>query len=154
MTRERWSFSKMQKYRRCGEQYRREVLEKEYPPPTSAMARGTAVHFVAAEGHLRQLKARAERPSDPKSIVLRESLPTEDEAADMAATRFELERTQSGISAATDEQDTTPEKVIGRDKDTAVRMGRYYVSRVAPFRDPLYVEQRVEIEPADSNIRL
>lgn len=154
--RARWSHSKLAKLWRCGEAYRRDEEEREYAPPTSAMVRGTAVHHVAAVSHGQQVEGKAKHPDWPKSMVLRESLPGENEAADIAATKFDQERRASGIVPATDDEvaGEPPAKIIGADKDSAVRMARYFVTRVAPFVDPIAVEQKIVIEPADAPIRV
>jgi hypothetical protein len=152
--RARWSHSKLVKLARCGEQFRRDEVDREYAPPTSSMVRGTVVHAVAADSHTRQLAGKAAHPDRPKSMVLRESLPGEDEAADLAATRFEYERKTNGIAIAEDDNDAPAPKVIGREKDSAVRMSRYFVTRVAPFVDPIAVEQKLVVEPKDSDIRV
>ena len=153
--RARWSHSRLVKLLRCGEAYRREEEEQEFSPPSSSMVRGTVVHAVAAEGHERQIKGKASRPGDPKPMVLRESLPDEEEAADLAASRFDWERKQSGIVGVRDPEVDEPEKVvIGRDKDSAVRMSRHLVTKVAPYVDPISVEEKLVVEPADANIRI
>jgi len=150
--RSRWSHSRLTKLLRCGEAYRRDEEEKELAPPTSGMVRGTVVHAIAAEGHERQIKGKAKRPDDPKSMVLRESLPDEEEAADLAASRFDWEQKQSGIVAPGEEE---PEKVvIGRDKDSSIRMSRHLVTTVAPYVDPIAVEAKLVVEPQDANIRI
>lgn len=153
MARQRWSHSKITTLYRCGEKYRRESEEHERVPPTSSMVRGTALHFVAAEGHIRQKDARVREPHVLKSIVLRESLPSADEAGDLAATRFERERATSGIAAPADEPGPAA-KIIGKDKDDAVRMSRFYVEKVAPYLDPLYVERKIVVEPADADVSI
>lgn len=153
MARERWSHSKVVRLHRCGEAFRREIEEKDPSPPTSSMVRGTTVHYVAAEGHMRQLAARTAQPGHPKSIVLRESLPSSEEAADLAATRFETEKRAYGIAAPADEFGPAS-KIIGRDKDTAVRMSRFYVEKVAPFIDPTFVERKIVVEPEDADIAI
>jgi RecB family exonuclease len=153
--RERWSHSKLTALFRCGEAFRREEIEREFAPSSSAAVRGTVVHAIAAHAHGEQLKAKALHPDWPKPMVLRESLPGEEEAADLAATRFETER-KRGIVAPADEVQANdpPNKIIGRDKDSAIRMARYLVTRIAPYVDPVAVEQKVVVEPADSNIRI
>lgn len=153
--RERWSNSKLTTLNRCGERFRRREIEKEYAPTTSSMARGTSVHAVAAESHMRQIAARAADPGRPKSVVLSEALPSLAEAGDLAAAKFEEQRDRMGVVAPSDDAKVdAAEKVIGRDKDTAVRMSQYYVTRVAPFLDPIYVEREITVEPADSDIAI
>ena len=151
--RQRWSHSSLSKLMRCGEAWKRDEIEREYAPPTSSMARGSAVHAVAAEAHTRQIAGKIEHPDWPKSMVLRESLPGEDEAADLAATRFEYERRTSGIVADNDETDE-PNIAIGRAKDSAVRMSRHVVTRIAPYVDPIAVEHKLVIEPKDADVRI
>lgn len=141
---------------RCGEMFRREEIEREESPPSSAMVRGSVVHEVAALSHRRQLDARTASPDTPRSVVLREALPSEDEAGDEAATRFERIRRAAGISASFDPEapPSTPTEAIGRDKDSSVVMSRHYVSRAAPFVDPINVERKYVVEPRDLDIRL
>lgn len=154
MERERWSHSKLVRLWSCGEAYRREDVEREERPPSSSMVRGTAFHHAAAVAHGRQLAAKLARPGDPKSLVLREALPSEEEAGDLAATAFNREAAASGIVSPADETDVPPSRVIGRDKDAAVKMARYHVSTLAPYVDPIAVESKVIVEPADLPIRV
>ena len=151
--RARWSHSRLVKLARCGEAYRRDEIEREYTPPTTAMLRGTALHHVAAVSHTRQISGKEEHPDWPRSAVLRESLPGEEEAADIAATKFDLER-RNGVAVEEEDLGEPKPKVIGRDKDSAVRMSRYFVTRVAPYVDPVAVEQKLVVEPKDSDIRV
>ncbi len=154
MKRQKWSHSNLVKITQCGERYRREQEEK--TPVTPPMARGSVVHEVVAFGHTRQKLARQESPKLPKSIVLREALPSDEEVADEAATRFENIRKLSGITAALDPQEggAPPAKIIGRAKDAAIAMSRYYIQTVAPFVDPINVEKKVIAEPDDMPIRI
>lgn len=147
---ERWSWSRLTSLMRCGERFRREREER--LPPTSAMLRGSAFHHVAAVAHSRQIEARKMAPTALKQIVLRESLPTPEEAGDLAATRFDQSVRADGV--AVQEADEPPKKVVGRDKDAAVRMSRFYVSPTgpAPYLDPVNVEQKIEVAPRNADI--
>lgn len=138
---------------KCGEAFRRSELEREYQPPSPAMIRGTVLHGVAAISHDRQMKGKVARSADPRTMVLRESLPSEEEAADMAATRFDLERSSSGVAIQADATDS-PAKVMGHAKDSSVKMARHYVGRVAPYIDPIAVEHKIVVEPSDMDIRI
>jgi len=147
---ERWSYSKLNKLILCGEAYRREEEEKEWMPASSAMIRGRAVHHVTETGHRRQMDARKESPKALKSVVLREALPSLDEAGDLAATSFDREKKEGvAVSTAPD-----PKKEIGFDKDRAVKMARHYVERVAPYLDPILVEEKLVVEPKGTNVRI
>jgi hypothetical protein len=142
---------------RCGEAYRREVEEREFAPPTSALIRGRVVHAIAAYGHEKQIAAKAASPDVPKSMVLRESLPTDEEVADLAASRFELEQKEGGCvsPASADDDPSEPEKKrIGRDKDSAIRLSRFQIERVAPYVDPIDVEKKLVVEPPNADIRI
>lgn len=156
MSRQRWSHSRLAKLTRCGEMFRREEIEKEEAPPSSAMVRGSVVHEIAALGHSRQLAARQASPTMPKSIVLREALPSGEEVADEAVTRFERIRRASGIEGVVGSGDvgSSPAQIISRDRDTSVAMSRHYVSLAAPFVDPIAVERKYVVEPRDLDIRL
>lgn len=143
----------MYSYLHCGEAYRREHEEQDKAPPTSPMIRGLSLHRVAAEGHARQLAARKADPTATKSVVLAESLPSKEEAADLVATHFEKVRAAQGVQAPP-HKTLTPQQVVGRDKDAAIRMGTHYVETWAPYVDPIFVEHKVEVSPKDADIEL
>ncbi len=149
--RENWSFSRLSRYTGCGEYSRRWDAERERLPGTSPMVRGTAVHHVAAVAHGRQLAARQAEPRAALRLkILRESLPSIEEAGDLAAAKFEdIERTE-GIQAPAGMQKSR----IGLDKDLAVAMSRRYTEAYAPYFDPVAIEHKVVVEPRDSDLRL
>lgn len=156
-TREKWSHSKLVKLGRCGEMFRRAYIENEWGPTSTSLVRGRVVHHIAQVGHERQLKARKAEPKKPRSLVLREALPSIEEVSDEAVTSFDAElRSNSIITVPEKDEDpkTSKAKIIERDRMAALHMSRFYIDRAAPFVDPIGVEKKLVIEPADSPIRV
>jgi len=148
-----WNNSSLWLISQCGERFRRRVLDEERHPPTLPLTRGTLVHQVAAEAHKRQLEIR-KSVSDPdaRDMLMATVLPSGEEAADVAATRFE-EAWRAGITVTREERKRGIPIVKGEAKDDAVEMSRLYVEEVAPLIRPVAVERRIEIVPATGPIK-
>lgn len=151
----RWSNSALYVAQACGEKFRRMYIERDFRPSGIRAKRGTAAHKVANEAHMRQLRAK-EASADfelNRNLILRDSLPTIEEAKDIAADSFERALVE-GVAWTPEEKALGVEKVAGAEKDTAVRMGAHYVQVVAPRVDPVAVERKTVIRPADMNVEI
>ncbi len=143
----RWSNSMLYTAQQCGERFYRRYILRDFRPSGVKAKRGTAVHKVAAESHLRQLKAKTDGAEREEYLV--GVLPSVEEAKDMAADSFQAAMSQ-GCAYSEDERAVGPDKVVAAEKDAAVAMGAHYVQRVAPQVDPLAVEKRWIIRPANT----
>jgi PD-(D/E)XK nuclease superfamily len=147
----RWSNSALFALQQCGERFRRRYIERDFRPSGVRAKRGTAVHKVASESHMRQL--RAKELGQPKEEYLVGALPTEEEAKDVAATAFDAAMGE-GCVFSEEEAFVGKEKVAGEQKDAAIAMSSLYVGSVAPRIDPVGVERKVVIRPADSDVEI
>jgi hypothetical protein len=147
------SHSKLMAFQICGEYGRRKYVEGDYRPGTLRMHRGSSVAEIAAEGHRRQFEAKKLGLSTPIQDLLFASLPSEAEARDLAATAFDKRVTEGVVVAKEDIQEAGSQKqAIGNEKDVAVDMAGFYTSRMAPTINPIGFEQRILINPRDSDV--
>jgi len=144
------SNSKLTAYQDCGEFYRRTYEEKEFAPATLRMHRGSAVHAVAREAHKRQKAAKESRPREPEGLVIREALPTVEEAKDLASDAF-VKATDEGITYAPGEE-SIANSLITDAKNFAIDVSAKYVSNVAPKMNPVAVERKITVRPRDSDL--
>jgi hypothetical protein len=147
----RWSNSALYTLQQCGERFRRRYIERDFRPSGVRAKRGTAVHHVANEAHMRQLRAKEE--GKPVEEYLSLVLPTVEEAKDLAAMTFD-EAVKGGLALTEDEREAGEAKVVGAEKDVAVAMAEQYVTGVAPRVDPVGVERRVIIKPEGTDIEI
>ena len=147
----RWSNSALYTLQQCGERFRRRYIERDFRPTGVRAKRGTAVHKVASESHMRQMRSKEAGAGREEYLV--GSLPTVEEAKDLAATVFDAAMVE-GCAFSEDERAEGVEKVTGVQKDASVQMAEHYVGIIAPKVDPVGVERRVTIRPADSDIEI
>jgi hypothetical protein len=145
-----WTNSRLTALQDCGEYFRRLYIEADAAPGTLRMHRGSAIHAVAREAHLRQKAAVEADPGRPLFAALRESLPSKEEAQDLAATAF-MQFTGEGVAYTADEQ-CEAEKALGAAKDFAVDVASRYVQTVAPTMNPVAVERQITVRPKDSDL--
>jgi len=146
-----WSHSALQTGQQCWERYRRKYIEGERRPPNARMVRGSAVDRVATESHNRQIKAKA----DGRGVAgLIESLPSLEEAMDMAATEFDS-IADHGLTLTPDDEEAGGEKASrGKEKDSAIALSSMYVEQVAPKVDPIAVQRKTTLSLPDSDLRI
>jgi hypothetical protein len=135
----------------CGERFRRRYIDKDRRPSGIKAKRGQAVHKVANIAHDRQLAAKVElvaRGVTEGDFVAHanESLPSGEEAEDLAATHFAA-AIEGGVAYNDDEKKEGEAKVRGVELDKAVKMSSFYVARHAPTVDPVAVERDIVIKP-------
>lgn len=137
----------------CGEYGRRKYLERDSQPGTLRMLRGSSVAEVAAENHRRQYEAKKLGLSVPISDILIASLPSEEEAQDLAASAFDRRISEGVTVAPEDVQEAGSTKLaIGRAKDVTVDMAGFYTASIAPTINPVGFEQKITIRPKDMDI--
>lgn len=124
------SYSQLDMFWRCPEQYRRRYIEKELSPPGIALLQGTGLHR-GAEGNFRQ---KIETRSDlPKSEIV-----------DMAVAAFE-EAQAGGYSLSEEESSVGADKTLGEAKDQLVRLAEVHAQEQAPEYQPTSVEHSTRI---------
>lgn len=120
---------------RCGELYRRRVIEKEPLIPTIPLHKGSGVHG-AAEINFRQ------------KIESFKDLPVA-QIKDAAAAAFEERVKKEGAMLTTAEEGIGFARVIGTAKDRTVALAGLYADFVAPAHQPVLVEQDQRIALTD-----
>lgn len=124
-----WHQSSLAVALRCGEQYRRRYLDKDVPPATTALIRGTAVHRAVALG----LGVQAKGELAPRDFY-----------EDVAAT--EVERAKHGGATLTAEEASAgADATWGRVTDVAVACAGTYGTVVAPDIAPVAIEHTVRV---------
>jgi len=132
------SYSQVNMYLRCGEQYRRRYVEGEIIPPGVAMVQGRAVHR-AAQANFEQ-KQQTHRDLPAREIV------------EIAAAAFEQD-VQAGVWFSPEEESVGKEKVLGQAKDATVRLAQAHAQHQAPDYQPQAVEQFFRLElPAPRDV--
>jgi hypothetical protein len=146
----RWSNSMLFTLQQCGERFRRRYIERDLRPSGVRAKRGTAVHRVANEAHMRQLTAKEAGAPVEEYLA---AVPTVEEAKDVAASAFDAAM-KDGCAFTPEEVDAGTARVVGEQKDAAVDMAAQYAGIIAPRIDPVGVERRVVIKPPDSDIEI
>jgi RecB family exonuclease len=134
-----WSNSSLSALQDCGERYRRKYKEREHRPSFVRQIRGSVVHRVVQSALARKWKERA--------------LPSVTEARDLAATEFDL-AWRAGVTLTREDQARGAKVVAGETKDFAVNVAGYHVQAVAPAIEPIAVERRIVVKPADSDLEI
>jgi len=147
-----WSNWRLQTILRCGEMYRLKFVENRREPNKLYFARGAAVGEVVQISHTRQMNAKAASAVDQRTlpILLAESLPTAEEARDLAADKFEQKVQEGGYILSDEDKEAgndSFEKAKGAEKDATVDMAETYVVQVAPAINPVAVERKIVVEP-------
>lgn len=123
-------------FTRCGEAYRRRYIEKEIIPPAFAMIKGSAVHVGAEANFKQKIESKVDLPA--KDIV------------DMAAASFDGKLKVEGVLMTEEEESEGKDKVLGRAKDSTVRMAGKFAEVVAPQYQPIAVEEKVRLVLPDA----
>lgn len=137
MSQVEWSNSSLTCLQQCGEKFRRRYIEKERVPPSPRMLRGTVVHHVASTAYRRKIDTA--------------TLPSVEEARDLAATSFERTWDQ-GVLFSREDTATGPGIVRADSKDFAIDLAGYHVATVAPAITPTAVERKIIVKPKDSDL--
>lgn len=125
------SYSQLSMAMRCGESYRRRYIEGERLPPVLAMARGTGVHKGIAT-NFRQ-KMTSHRDLKTQDII------------DAAVSAFDT-AIADGLLTTPDQRSIGIQIVIGETIDLVSDMAQEFAVQAAPEYQPIFVEQRIEIE--------
>lgn len=127
----RWHQSSLAVMLKCGEQYRRRYIEKDAPPPTTSLIRGSAVHRAVALGLEAQRVDHEPRPRDFYEDVAA----TEINNARRGSATFTHDESAAGIAAT-----------WGRVTDVAVACAGAYGETVAPDVVPVSVERTIAVD--------
>lgn len=124
------SFSSLDMYWRCPEQYRRvHILHERLQPGVAAMT-GTGVHRGAEVNFTQKIDSHRDLP--PSDIV------------DAAVAAFEKEAA-GGYSLSKDEESIGADKVLGEAKDKLVKIAHLHATEQAPEYQPTEVEHFTRI---------
>jgi len=130
----RLSFSRLQMFERCGEQYRRRYVEDEVVPPGIAMYQGTSVHAAAQANYRQKLLTGVDlSPKDIRDIAMEEW---------RAGTR-------AGLMLTAEEELVGEEKVLGQAEKRVSGAAVAFATEVAPLVRPAVVEQTFVLPVGD-----
>ena len=126
----RISYSRLNCYLRCGEQYRRRYIEKEIIPPGIALIRGISVH----KGVELNNRYKLEKGKD----IIKKDL--------IAITDSEFSKTlkAEGVFFSREEI-SQKKKLIGAGRDDTVKLTGLYSDEVAPLIMPKKIEMKFEM---------
>lgn len=129
---EHLSPSQLGMFLRCGEAYRRRYEEGEKIPPGIAMIKGSAVDG----GVMHNLEQKIESRED---LALDDVLAATDEAWEG--------RIREGFELSEEERSVGRKKVLGLQKDSAMRMTALYQEELAPTVQPKLVQENIILKP-------
>ena len=140
-----WNNSNLSLLQRCGEAYRRRVIEEDPDAPTPSLIRGSTVHAIAKVALRRKMgKTNA-------------ALPTVEEARDLAADDFEQRWDAQEVRLVEgDEEDGADamSRAKADAKDFAVALSGYHVAELAPRLRPVAIERKIIVKPQDSDLQI
>lgn len=138
-----WTNSALTCLERCGEQFRRRIINGERVRPTFRMAKGSVVHITTNAGLTRKM-------GEPDSEVPGE-LPSVEEMRDMTADAFERYWDEQQPQA--DEADLEEAAASRIDaKDFSIGLAVLHLTNVAPTINPVAVERTIVVKPQDSDL--
>ena len=127
------SYSSIDTFRRCGEQYRQRYIEGRIQPPGIAMLKGSGVHKGAEANWVQKIESHQDMK---KTDII---------AA--AASGFEEKVDKAGEIMLNDEERTEgKDKVIGKALDSIVSLAGLYADEMAPTIQPTAAELKLEQE--------
>lgn len=128
--------SQLNTFENCGEAYRRRYIEKEIIPPGVAALRGGGVHKGAEMNFKQKIESKIDLPKQ--------------EIVDRAVAEFEGRMKLEGLFLDAESAAIGKDIVVGKEKDTTVRLAGLFADEVAPVYQPTAVEEKIRIELPDS----
>lgn len=138
-TMRRWSISALTTLQMCGEKFRRRYIENERWPGGRAAIRGKAVDS-AVNDSMETKKTTGDEPIEEKN-------------RDVAATEFEKTWSE-GVWLNPEERREDSKKLKATTKDVAVDLAGLHARAVGPNLNPIEVQHRIAVAPADSDIEI
>jgi hypothetical protein len=118
------SYSQINMYYKCGEQYRRRYLCGDIIPPGLALIKGKSVHKGIEINNVQKIKSHEDLPKN--------------DIVEQTVTAYEKESQQ--------EISLKPDESIGTGKDGVVTLAELYADKVAPTIQPVAAEEKSVIE--------
>ncbi|MDH4178914.1 MAG: PD-(D/E)XK nuclease family protein [Armatimonadota bacterium] len=122
----RISYTQLNMFLRCGEQYRRRYIEGEIIPPSGSLVRGRTCHAAEEKNFRQKIQSKQDLPL--AEVLDAFSTAWEEEKYSIAFTEEELEG-------------QTPTAALGTWKDSGVALLTVYQEQIAPLARPTHVEQ-------------
>jgi len=132
------SFSQINMYSRCGEQYRRRYIEGERVPPGIALHRGTGVHKGAEHNFSQKIESREDLPKA--------------EIVDAAVAGFDDSLERGDLLLSREEKSKGKNVIVGDARDATARLAGVLADDLAPTLQPILVEERAEISIGPTNL--
>lgn len=118
------SFSQINMYLRCGEQYRRRYIEHEVIPPNISLVRGSSVHKTIERNGEQKVESRRDLPKN--------------DIVDYSVHQFDTRIEEENIEAKKEEK--------GKERDTVASLSGLYADDVTPYIMPKEVEKKIMID--------
>lgn len=128
--------SQLNTFENCGEAFRRRYIENERIPPGAAALRGGGVHKGAEMNFKQKIESKVDLPK--QDIV------------DRAVAEFEGRMKLEGLFLDAESAAIGKDIVVGKEKDTTVRLAGLFSDEVAPVYQPTAVEEKIRIELPES----
>jgi len=124
------SFSQLNMYCRCGEQYRRRYMLKEIIPPGSAAILGSSFHISGKKNYTQKKDTKKDLPVE--------------QVQDIFASDFDVR--SKNVLWTPEESQEGVKKVRGVLKDEGIGLVGVYHKEVAPQVQPVMVEEKINVE--------
>ena len=124
--------SAITQFSRCGEQYRRAQIEKEYIPPGIAAIKGTSVHRGAEKNFSQKITSKIDLP---KKEIIQTSVGAFEDIV-----KFE------GVNLSEEEKSKGKVKVMDEGRKGVEVFASLYVDKVAPRWNPIFVEEKRSVD--------
>lgn len=133
------SYSQINMFLRCGEQYRRRYIENEIIPPTIALIKGKSVH-------------KSIEINGKQKIETHEDLQKQD-IIDIAISDYEQNTINQELLLIDDEEKCRGKDIIiGENKDSVVSLASLYADEISPSIQPVSVEEKITIDISGKQI--
>lgn len=132
--------SAMDTYLRCGEQYRRAYVLGERIPPGVALIKGSGVHKGAEVNYKQKVESGVDISIDDMKAA--------------AVEEIDLRVRHDGILLTKEESTVGASNVVGKIKDSAVKLVQIFGTDVAPNVQPVEVEKWLRVEIPSSRVDL
>jgi hypothetical protein len=132
-----FSFSQIERFLKCGIQWKRIYMDGDRIPPGIALLKGKAFHLGAELNHRQKMQSH---------VDLRRN-----EIIDYSVSEFDKSMRNEDVMLNEDEKSIGLEKVSGEARDSLVSLSDLYVQNAAPTIQPVMVEERITIDVTDED---
>ena len=133
------SFSQLNMFLRCGEQYHQRYIKGKVIPPSGSLVRGKCCHKVTAKNFTQKIETKIDLPAE----TVKDAFSDEWES-----TKYQIAWTEEELDGQ------SPKKVEGQYKDTGVALTEIFHIEQSPICQPIKIEDEflVKFEEHSHNI--